>query len=103
MAVDATAWIQFEALLGHIPFTAAGADTRRAMLSHIRRRHGVLATDGRAISARRRMPAPVPLNPVGLVATAAAFMAELVPEIAALADYLPVGDRHTRSVGHQFN
>ncbi|MSO75565.1 MAG: hypothetical protein EXQ87_01445 [Alphaproteobacteria bacterium] len=92
VAVDGTTWIQFDALQGHVPFSAANpptSSTRRAMLSHIRRRHGVLTSDGRSISARRRIEAPVPLNPVGLVATAAAFMAELAPEIAALAEYLP--------------
>jgi hypothetical protein len=81
--------LQFDALLGRVPFTARGGHARHAMLAHIKARGGMLVTDGRWVSARSRVTAPTPLNPFSLVATAAAFMMALAPEMAELADYLP--------------
>ncbi len=81
--------LSLRAVLGSVPFTGESAEARRRVLHRIRTAGGLLATDGREVSAQLTELVPRPQTPEALLARLAGFMLALKPEIEALVPCLP--------------
>lgn len=90
---DGTGRLTLDAVIGRVPYTVEGRAARERLLATVRRRRGMISTDGREVRVRERMPIGLPLSPVQLITGLANFMLRLEPEIAALADCLPPSRR----------